>query len=166
MSTQTTHKLDGFTLIEVVIVLVILSIVALPGARILSRDFSAYFHARDISDTVWQGRVALERASRELRAAVSTSLSATSISITFQNTDGETVTIDRDTGNNQLRLDVDSDQQILADNVTSLAFSYLDEDANTTTTNSDIRAITPEIGITKNETTLTLRTTVEPRNIP
>lgn len=57
----------GFTLIEMVIVLVVVGAIFGIGAMGLGRAFESYDVARKTTDTDWQGRVALERMARELR---------------------------------------------------------------------------------------------------
>jgi prepilin-type N-terminal cleavage/methylation domain-containing protein len=58
---------SGFSLVELVIVLIILGILASSGALVISRGFNAYFAGRDMTRADWQGRIALERMTRDLR---------------------------------------------------------------------------------------------------
>src|SRR5690349_11514938 len=64
-----THKqtTQGFTIIEMVITIVLVSIVFVLGALMLGRAFDSYDATQMTTDVDWQGRVALERMVRELR---------------------------------------------------------------------------------------------------
>src|SRR6266436_7481876 len=57
----------GWTLIELVMVIVILGLLAAMGAGLLSSVFRSYFAARDITSSDGQARAAFERMTRELR---------------------------------------------------------------------------------------------------
>lgn len=57
----------GFSLVEMVIVIVVVGAIFGIGAMGLGRAFESYDLARKTTDTDWQGRVALERIARELR---------------------------------------------------------------------------------------------------
>ncbi len=76
----------GFSLVELVIVIIVLSIVASSGALIISRGFNAYFAGRDMTRADWQGRLAMERMTRDLREIRSTvditTMTATQITYT------------------------------------------------------------------------------------
>ena len=57
----------GFTLLEVVVTMVILSIVAVLGSKMLGRAYETYDLEKRTTNVDWQGRVGLERMVRELR---------------------------------------------------------------------------------------------------
>src|SRR5258706_5979463 len=57
----------GWTLIEMVLVIIVFGIVATIRARVMSTMFLSYFTARDITRSDAQARVAFERLTRELR---------------------------------------------------------------------------------------------------
>jgi prepilin-type N-terminal cleavage/methylation domain-containing protein len=63
------HGASGFTLIEMVITLIIVSIVASVGVVSVSNGFNAYLTARAIEPLASNARVVLERLRRELRNA-------------------------------------------------------------------------------------------------
>jgi prepilin-type N-terminal cleavage/methylation domain-containing protein len=121
-------KKQGFTLIELVMVIVLLGILAVGGASLMSMGFSSFFKGRNIMEADWQGRVALERMGRDLRAIRSASDITlptqtgqnSANTIIFTNLDGNQITYDGSSGNNILL-----NTQILADS-TSLNLTYYD----------------------------------------
>lgn len=64
----------GFTLIELVTVMVLLGIVAIVLAPVISANMSTYSAARDQVELTARGRLALERLAREVRHAVPNTL--------------------------------------------------------------------------------------------
>lgn len=86
---------SGFSLVELVIVIVVLGIVASSGALVISRGFNAYFAGRDMTRADWQGRLALERMTRDLRMVRSASASdittMTATQITYNDTLNNTI---------------------------------------------------------------------------
>lgn len=64
---ETANRVAGFTLVEMIIVIVVVGAIFGLGAITLGRAFESYDLARKTTDTDWQGRVALERIVRELR---------------------------------------------------------------------------------------------------
>ncbi len=73
----------GFTLIELIVVMVIVGLVAAMGGLILSRAFqSANKFSATNDPNYWQGMIAFERMSRDLRAMV-TLVTANSNNLTY-----------------------------------------------------------------------------------
>lgn len=157
----------GMTMIELVVVTIIIAIVAGIAAEMLRTGFFAYFTQKDIIAADWQARTALSRISRELRAAIPSGLSNSATAITFTNTEEESVTITRDSSENKITLEVDGTERELADSISDLTFSYLEDDGLTTAGSSaDVHYITTEITVQNNTADLILRTTINPRNFP
>src|SRR3990170_2805705 len=120
----------GFTLVEVILVIVLLSIVAVLGSRMLGTGFSAFFTGRDITDANWQGRYAMERIGRDLRVA----RSATAADLTMLPATAITLT---DLGGNVITYALNGtilerNGIPLADGVSVLGFSYIQADGKTT----------------------------------
>src|SRR5512140_4023468 len=57
----------GFSLVELIVVIVVLGIVASMGAVVVRDGMFGYLRGREITSADWQGRLALERIARELR---------------------------------------------------------------------------------------------------
>lgn len=121
----------GVTLIEIIIVIVIVGIIAAGSSELLLQGFRSYALGRDTVKVEWQGRVALETMARDLRSIRSKNdiSVANSAQITFVDVDGKT--INYDVGGGQLLRDVSgqSNNQVVADGVQSLAFTYYSKDA-------------------------------------
>lgn len=160
--------MKGFGLIEMVMVMVILSIIAALGSKMMGTGFDAFRTQRDISQLDWQGRVGLNRMVLELRSARSATAADLTISptteITFVDTSGTSIRYYRDTGNNQLMRKEDSNTaQALADNVTSLSFDFLDQNGTTTATVTDVRYISIDVSANLNNFSQQVRSTISPR---
>ena len=68
----------GFSLIELIVVIVVLGIVASMGAIVVRDGMLGYLRGREITSADWQGRLALERITRELRDVAPPAVSPTS----------------------------------------------------------------------------------------
>ncbi len=85
----------GFTLIELVIVIVLISILTSGGIYIMSQVFSAAYLTHDLSDANWQARLAYERMLRDIRAThfpSSFSIGGSNTTLTFTDIDGTVIT--------------------------------------------------------------------------
>jgi len=156
------QKARGFSLIELILVIIILSIIAAVGSQMLSSGFNAYFTGRDIIDAEWQGRYAMQRISRELRdvrSATSGDLTITPANqITFTDNSANTITYAL-SGNTLTRNTLP-----LADGVTSLSFYYIQADGSTTATSAaDVMYISVDIAVHLNNSSYSLRNTLHPR---
>jgi len=128
----------GFTMIEMVVTLIVGAILFGLGATVISGGFRTYFLGREINQNDWQGRVALERTTRELRTVRTATAADLNIGaagqITFIDFAGNTI-VYRQTGNTMERSQNAGAFQPLADNVNvgagSLSFAYLQNDGTT-----------------------------------
>ncbi|OPY70626.1 MAG: hypothetical protein A4E57_00470 [Syntrophorhabdaceae bacterium PtaU1.Bin034] len=113
----------GFTLVEVIIVIVVLGIVTALAAPLLVQAVRSYTIESDILSADAQGQMAMERMAREIRlikpADITTFTSGTFAFIL----DGVPVSYARD-GQNRLMRNSDP----LASNITSLSFAYFGSD--------------------------------------
>ena len=152
----------GFSLVELVVVIVLTGILAAVGSQMLSKTLSAFVHGKDVTKGDWQARVALERLTRDLRMvrapANLTIVPATAI--TFSDTDGNNVNYSL-SSNTLMR-----NTQVLADNVSSLGFTYLRSDGNTVeaATPSLVYYITVSLTVSRSTANTNLRATVHPRD--
>lgn len=166
----------GFTLIEMIVVIILTGIFFSFGSVLLGNVFSSYSLKRDTTDADWQAKVALERMARELRAvrmAVAADLDiASAAQIRFVDTDGNGVCFYRDGAANRLMRSADgpatacgtTSPQILADNVTALAFTYWDNAGAATATVANVYYVTMSISVVEGVYTGQFRTNVQPRN--
>ncbi len=156
------RKQGGFSLVELILVIIILSIIAAVGSRMLGNGFNAYFSGRDLIDAEWQGRYAMQRISRELREVRSATagdlvISANQISFTDNSANVITYVLSGTT--------LTRNGQPLADGVSGLAFNYIQADGITTAAAAtDVSYISVGINISLNGSNFSLRNTLHPRN--
>jgi prepilin-type N-terminal cleavage/methylation domain-containing protein len=153
-------KKSGFSLIELIVVILILSIVAAMGSRLIQAGFSDYFTNENVTNANTQARLAFERMTRDIHAIRSSAdiSTATTSQLTFTDINGNSVSYQL-TGTQLMR-----NNQVLADGINSLAFAYLDRNAATTATLSNIRYVTVTLNITSGNVNYILRTTVNTMN--
>lgn len=160
--TSRVNKNSGFSLVELIVVIVLVGILAALGAQMLGKTVQSFVFGRDVVKGDWQARVALERLTRDLRmvraATNLTIIPATAI--TFSDTDGNNVNYSI-TGTQLMR-----NTQVLADDVSNLQFTYLRSDGNTVETTNPLLVyyITVSFDVTRATATTSLRATVHPRD--
>lgn len=154
----------GFSLVELIVVIVVLGIVASMGAIVVRDGMLGYLRGREITSADWQGRLALERITRELRdaAAIAAGSCDNSTSpFTFAYSDINAVPISY----SQSTATLWRNGQPLADNVTGLHFYCLQSDGKTyTTTPSAVYYITVSMVVSTPNTYASYRSTVKPRS--
>jgi len=123
-----------------------------------------WLRGREITSADWQGRLALERITRELRDVASpnySNISATSCGTsTFAFSDITSTPISY-TQNTSTLL---RNGQPLADNITALRFYCLNSAVQPTATPSAVYYITVSMVVATTNTSATYRDTVKPRN--
>lgn len=166
----------GFTLLEMVLVIILVGIVFGFGSVLLGKVFSSYSLKQDISDADWQAKVALERIARELRAVRTPTAAdldvASTAQVRFIDTDGNGVCFYRNAGANRIMRSADgpatacgtTSPQILADNATALAFSYWTSDGAATAVTASVYYITVDMTVVEGVYSSSFRTNVRPRN--
>jgi prepilin-type N-terminal cleavage/methylation domain-containing protein len=158
-------RAGGFTLIELVITLIVVGVLATVGATIMSNAFRAYLLGREIANDDWQGRFALERMTRELRTVQSpAALTIGASQVTFSDFTGKSITY-RLTGTVLERSEngVGGPYQPLADSVSALAFTYLQNDGQTTAASANaVYFITATVTVASSNLTTVYRATVKP----
>ena len=157
----------GFTLMEMVLVIVIVGIIATVGAQLMATGFSLYFTGRDTMSVDAQARLALERLTRELRtvrpATGLTMVPATEIS--FTDLDGTAVRYCISGGTCPgVAGDLMRNTQILAGGISSLNFVYLNSAGAVTATPAQVLYIGVTFTATQGGVISTYRATVSPRN--
>ena len=151
----------GFSLIEMILVIVIVGIIATVGAQLMGTGFQLYFTGRDTLDVDAQARLALERMTRELRAVrPATGLTMVpATEVTFTDVDGTAVRYYISAG------DLLRNTQVLAGGVSGLNFVYTDNGGAVTAIPAQVRYISFQFTATQGGMSSTYRATVSPRNI-
>ena len=157
----------GFSLVELIVVIVVLGIVASMGAVVVRDGMLGYLRGREMTSADWQGRVALERMSRELRDIAPSSGGVDNISgascgsSAFAFSDINAVPISYTQSTTTLL----RNGQPLADNVSGLQFYCLQNDGQTyTTTPSAVYYVTVSMVVSTTNTSAAYRATVKPGN--
>jgi prepilin-type N-terminal cleavage/methylation domain-containing protein len=155
------HTSQGFTLIEIIIVIIILSIIISMGGVLLGLGFRGGFASKDDVYVTSMARTAMERMSRDLlsaRDASTSDLTPNTNSITYTSNDGNSVTYAL-SGTNLMR-----NNKILSKNISALTFTYYDQTFASTTTTSDVRCIQINMTASYNNVSDNLQTLICPRN--
>ena len=115
-------KIQGFTLIELIIVIVIISILSGMSVQLLKLGFTAYFYGQNVMDADSQARVALARITNDLHNLRSTSdiTTASASALIFTDLYGNAVSYQ--VSNSQLQ----RNNLVLANNAQSITFRYYD----------------------------------------
>jgi len=162
----------GFSLVELIVVIVLMSLMAAVSANLISDTMTASYTATNNAASGSVARYAAERITREVRelaygSSGGYSISTwTSTSFAFTKQDGTVVTITSSGGTLTLRYTSIGAAQTLATGVTSFAFAYLDQLGATTTDKEDIRYVqlTMSVQNAKTSKTDSLRTRIFLRN--
>ncbi len=159
MFAQTKQK--GFTLLEIVLVIIILGIILAGVSDILMLGFRSFITGQNIVNANWQGMVTIERMTRDLSTIRSSSdiSVANAGNLTFIDINGNSINYNI-TGTQLKR-----NTQVLTDDVQGLTFNYFDRNGAAPATTADIRYITAALTLKYHKTTITLTTGVYPWNV-
>lgn len=146
----------GFTLIEITAVIIILTIVAAIGGRILLEAFRAGHASRDAINAGWQTRLALYRMANELREADAISAAHTN-NITFRD-------INDDVTYALLGSDITRNNIKVADSIASLNFTYFNANNQKTAVLKNMRCVNIAAQIISGSNPINVETMVCPRN--
>lgn len=167
------NRLTGFTLIEMIIVIVLISILlgtGIPLLTNLSKSFQFAIGRKDLSESAG---AALRRMNREIRRLKNAKNAVTATSSTYRFIDIDNNDIQYSLSGTTLQRTINSSTSPLAENVTSLSFVYYgynsdpeDDDTPITTpivspSSTDIYRI--EINITMNNSGNTIYYTTQVR---
>lgn len=167
----------GFTLIEVIMVLVLVGIISLAVSFILFQGTKS-FEAMDVKkDLAEQGSLAMERMSLDLMrircanlgsacAPQSTDITAMApTEIRFVNSDNSGRGFRLDAGTLKLRQGASGTdpEDMLANNVSSLTFQYLKKDGTAAAIASDVWTINVAMTLSKKTQSVDFRESIHPR---
>lgn len=170
---QRRSRMQGYTLMELIIVITILGMLSVASMEFVLIGFQAYSTGKDASDANWQGLVALSRMGREIhliRSPNSIDTTSTAALFKFTDEDGTTITYDL-SGSNLQRTEGASAAQILADGLSSVTFNYYNSAGASVTpplssvTAPTIRYVQITLVVLKNNSNYTLQTTINARNL-
>ena len=154
----------GFTLIEMIMVIVITGLIASLGGMLLHHGVRAYVLSGELTESDWQGRLALERLLRDLRRLRSASPADLTMTpsdrISFVDESGQSISYTL-SGGTLMR-----NGKPLADGISTLAFSYLRDDGkNTAASASEVFYISASFTLNQGGSNRSLRGTVFPRSL-
>jgi prepilin-type N-terminal cleavage/methylation domain-containing protein len=150
----------GFTLIEMVFVIIILSIISVIASRVMGTAFNSYFYNQNIVNANEQGRLAMERMVRDFHAVNSPSDITTATASTFAFNDVNGNSVIYTLSGTQLR----RNGVALADGINTLTFGYYDGTGAAAGTTAAIRYVDVTLNITQNSVNYTLKTTITALN--
>ncbi len=160
----------GFSLFELIMVIVVMGIVAAVAAPFMTTGFQSYVVGRDIAETDGQARLALERMSRDLRNIRSPAdlTIASSGDITFMDIDGNSTRycLGAVGGCPGATGELTRNSQPLAAGISALSFTFLTKSVAGTSVASQVYYVTVAFTATQGTITKSYQTTVNPRNFP
>jgi prepilin-type N-terminal cleavage/methylation domain-containing protein len=150
---------SGYTLVEMVLVVTILSIVGGVSSFVVLQAMKAYARHVPAMHNAYQARSSLERMRREIRALEDTSsiTTMTATSLTFTGTGGTSIAYAYTGGN----LDRNGDR--LAKGLTAFSFTYWKSNGTTASAATDVHLIEIDLTVDSLGQTYRLQTAVFPR---
>ena len=149
-------RIVGFTLIELIIVIILVGVLAAASGIIINQGFNSFLYSENMTQYDWQAQLALERMVNDFRNIPSTANITTIASnqFVFVDTSGNTVTYALS------GTDLTRSGQELISGAASFNLNYYDSSGNSTNTISAIRYIQMSVGVTENSITNTFSTLV------
>jgi len=167
---RTQHE-KGFTLIEIIIVIVLVGILATIGATIIMQGISAYSGGESRSNAHYQARFAMERMAREIRLMRSSTAAdiptMTGTTLRYNDINGLQMGFRLNGGNIERTEDNAVSWQTLATNITGPGgniFTYLDKTGAATAAAASLWLVQIQFTATQNAESIYMQTTVHPRN--
>ena len=159
------RKQHGFTFIEMIIVMVIMGIILSMIVPVLTQGLNDFNTGENIFNANWQGRIAMERMSRDVLSVRSAADISTMTSTNFSFTDTGNNTISYALSGTTLTLTLNGNTAILADGVQTLTFNYFDATGAATSSSATVHLIQVSINVIQNSVNYTLTTSIYPRNL-
>jgi prepilin-type N-terminal cleavage/methylation domain-containing protein len=153
---MTMRTIKGFTLIEMIIVMLITGVIVSSAAMMLSAGFTNYFTGVKVTALSNQATLAMTRMSEELQQA--SSFSAINASnVTFTTTGGSTISYNWST---PILTRTGTSAQPLSNQVSSFSLSYYQSNFSTTATLTAVQAVTISMTLSNGNETVPLINTV------
>ncbi|KTD82578.1 prepilin-type N-terminal cleavage/methylation domain-containing protein [Legionella waltersii] len=150
------RTIKGFTLIEMVIVMVITGIIVAITATMLNTSFINYFTSVHYSSLSTQGAIAMMRISKELQQATRFSV-INPTSVTFTTVGGTSISYSWST---PILTRTGSAARTLSDDVTNFSLNYYQSNFSTTATASAVRAVTVSMTLSNGTESVPLINTI------
>lgn len=147
-------KMSGFTLIEVVVVMTIVSVLTVVVGKVLLHSFSAFTIANNISEAQWQANSAITHIVDDIHTIRSPSdiTTATSNALSFTNTAGTAVSYTFSSNTlNRSSIPV-------ASNISGVTYAYYNESNVVTAVPAAIRFISISVTAISSNQSITLST--------
>ena len=143
------RKSVGFTLMEMVIVIVIIGVIAAFSSKLLNEGFKSYLVGKSLNEASWNAKLALARMALDFRMIGSQNDITTATATQFVYNDINTNTITYQlTGSTLTR-----NGQILANNVSNLTFTYYNNAGGIAALVGSIRYVNYSLTVTVNNET-------------
>ena len=157
--TETTAT--GFTLVEVVTVIVILGIVGLASSYVTVESMKIYARAAPAMDASYQALLSVERMRREIRDMKDTAsiTTFTATALTFDDSSDNTIAYSLSGG------DLLRNGALLARGVTSLSFGYWKSDGTNASVASDLHLVEIDLTVQSGAEPYRLQAAVFPRTL-
>jgi prepilin-type N-terminal cleavage/methylation domain-containing protein len=161
----------GFTLIEIIIVIVLIGILGTIAATIIMQGVRAYSGLESRSNAHYQARFAMERMAREIRLMRSSTAAdipaMTGTTLQYNDINGLQMGFRLNAGNIERTQDNGTTWQTLAINITGPGgniFTYLDSTGAVTVAAASLWLVQIQFTATQNTESIDMHTAVHPRN--
>ena len=150
----------GYTLVEMVAVITILSILGMVSSYVILESMKVYARAMPAAQATYQARFAVERMKSDLRDLQAGSITTfTSTALAFQTTSGQTLSFSL-SGSSLLR-----NGDCLAKGVTALVFRYWAQDGTVAAAAVNVNLIEIDLTVQVGNEPYRLQTAVFPRSL-
>jgi prepilin-type N-terminal cleavage/methylation domain-containing protein len=141
----------GFTFIELILVMVIVSVISIVVGRIMFQSIKTFIQAQNISEIEWQALLVLENVDNDVKSIRSNNDISTigATTFTFVTATGANVTY-QFSGSTLTRAG-----QLLATGIQSMAFTYFDKNYASTAVAANVRYVKINLVMVQNDLSLT-----------
>lgn len=157
-------KQDGFTLLELTLIIIITGIIVSMSFQVLYQAIDGYFTAVNTTDANWQAQISMQTMGRSIKSIRSPNdiLVATANTLTFVNINNNTLHFSLN--GNSIVQTRNNNAQVLADGISSLRFDYFDKTGVSTNTPANIAYIRITINVTQKNTNFSVISAIFPSN--